>query len=131
MIRRFSLFLGLFVACFIAQLLLPWWWVVAPICALGGFWLGRSGGTAFGAGFLGVGLGWVLAATVPWLLTGSALPGRVAALLNLPGGGFVLVAMAGLMSGVMGGLATVTGWWLRQTGGRGTFESAHTTPGKS
>ncbi|MBC7446988.1 MAG: hypothetical protein H7330_02905 [Hymenobacteraceae bacterium] len=120
----------LFLVCLIAQLLLPWWWVIAPICAAGGFWLGRTGGGTFTAGFLGVGLGWVLAATVPWLLTHSALPGRVASLLTLPGGGPVLVALAGVVSGLVGGLAALTGWWLRRTGGRGTFESAHTTPGK-
>lgn len=125
--KYLPLTLVLFVACFVAQLLLPWWWVVAPICALGGFWLGRSGAAAFAAGFLGVGLGWVLAATVPWLLTHSALPGRVATLLTLPGGGAVLVAVAGVVSGLVGGLAAVTGWWLRQTRGRGTFESRHTT----
>ncbi len=127
MLRRFALFLTLFAACFVVQLFVPWWWVVAPICCLGGFWLGRAGLPTFGAGFAGVGLGWVLAATVPWLLTGSALPGRVAELLKLPGGGITLVAMAGLVSGLVGGLAAVTGWWLRATRGRGTFESRHTT----
>ena len=125
---RFALPLLLFVVCFVAQLFLPWWWVVTPICAVGGFWWGRAGGATFAAGFVGVGLGWALAATVPWLLTGSALPGRVATLLSLPGGGPAVIILAGVMSGLLGGLAAVTGWWLRQTGGRGTFESAHTTP---
>lgn len=122
------LFVLLFVLCLVAQLLLPWWWVVAPICAAGGFWLGRSGLATAAAGFLGVGLGWVLAATVPWVLTGSALPGRVATLLNIPGGGIMVVVLAGVASGLVGGLAAVTGWWLRVTGGRGTIESPHSTP---
>ncbi len=95
----------------------------------GGYWLGRSGLTTAAAGFMGVGLGWVLAAAVPWVLTGSALPGRVATLLGMPGGGGMgLVVLAGVASGLVGALATVTGWWMRATRGRGTFESAHSTP---
>lgn len=113
----------LFIVCLLVQLFLPWWWVAVPVCLLAGFALGRGGGATFGAGFVGVGLGWVLAATVPWLLTASTLPGRVAALLSLPGGGLVLVVLAGVLSGLVGGLAAVTGWWLRQTSGRGSVES--------
>ncbi len=123
----FRLFLVLFIVCLIAQLLLPWWWVVAPICAIGGYWLGRRGGATFTAGFLGVGAGWALAALVPWLITASALPGRVAELLGAPGGGTTLVVMAGVLSGLVGGVAAVTGWWFRVTGGRGTVESRHST----
>lgn len=107
-----KLFAILFFAALLVQWLLPWWSVV-PVCLLVGYLLARSGGWAFGAGFLAVGLGWVLVAGLLWSLTHSLLPGRVATLLGLPNGAILLV-LSGVLSGLLGGLATVTGWWLRR-----------------
>lgn len=116
------LFIVLFIACLLVQLVLPWW-SIALVCLIGGFALGRGGASTFGAGFLAVAAGWALAATMPWLLTGSALAERVAGLLKLPGGSLVLLILTGVVGGLVGGLATLTGWWFRATGGRGTRES--------
>lgn len=106
------LFAFIFFAALLVQWLLPWWSFV-PVGLLGGYLLARSGGQAFGLGFLAVGLGWSLVATGLWLTTHSLLPGRVATLLGLPGGA-LLVGLAGVLSGLLGGLATVTGWWVRR-----------------
>jgi hypothetical protein len=107
-----KLFAVLFFAALLVQWLLPWWSFV-PVCLLGGYLLARSGGRAFGAGFLAVGLGWALVASLLWSLTHSLLPGRVGTLLGLPNGA-VLVVLSGVLSGLLGGVATVTGWWLRR-----------------
>lgn len=119
------LFLVLFLACLLVQLLLPWW-SITLVCLMGGYALGRSGAGAFGGGFAAVTAGWALAALVPWVLTHSTLPDRVATLLKLPGGGPVLLVVAAVLGGLIGGLATLSGWWLRVTGGRGTTESGFT-----
>ena len=108
------LFLVLFVGCLLVQLVLPWW-TLAVVCLAGGYALGRGGGSAFGAGFLAVLSGWALAAAVPWLVTGSALATRVAGLLKLPGGGLVLLLIAAVLGGLVGGIAALSGWWLRMT----------------
>jgi hypothetical protein len=107
-----KLFAVLFIAALLVQWLLPWWSFV-PVCVLGGYLLARSGGQAFGAGFLAIGLGWTGVASVLWLLTHSLLPGRVATLLGLPSGA-LLAVLTGVLSGLLGGIATVTGWWLRR-----------------
>ena len=108
--RLFSLIL---VLAFLAQLFLPWW-VIAPLCFGLAAGLGSPAGRAFGAGFAGIGLGWLL--TAAWLNAKSAsiLSHRVAQLLPLGGNSWVLVLATALLGGLVGGLAALAGSWARQ-----------------
>ena len=94
------------------QLVLPWWSL--PAVAFGvGLALAPSGGAAFGAGFGGAALSWLLPAA--WLAyqNQGLLAHRVAQLLPLGGSTPALVAVAGLVAGLSGGLAALAGAWLR------------------
>ncbi|GGG45228.1 hypothetical protein [Hymenobacter glacieicola] len=115
MSRFWFLVLMIFVLSSLAQLLLPWWSVV-PVCLLLAAWRGISGGRAFLAGLLGVGLSWWLPAA--WLNTHGAglLATKVATLLPLGGSGWALAAVSGLLAGLVGGLAALSGAWARQAG---------------
>ncbi|MBX0292649.1 hypothetical protein K3G63_19550 [Hymenobacter sp. HSC-4F20] len=97
----------------LAQLLLPWWVVVPVAFAVAAGW-GATGGRAFLAGLLGVGLSWWLPAL--WLHTHGAarLADRLATLLPLGGSGWTLALVSGLVAGVVGGLAALSGAWVRQ-----------------
>lgn len=95
------------------QLVLPWWSVV-PLCLALAAWFRVSGGGAFLAGLLGVGLGWWLPAL--WLNTHGAglLAARVATLLPLGSNAGLLVLVGGLLAGLVGGLAALSGALLRR-----------------
>lgn len=107
------LFLLILACCALGQWLLPWWCIV-PICFLLAAWRGNSGGRAFLAGLLGAGLSWWLPAV--WLnLHGvERLAQRLATLLPLGGSSWALVLVAGLLAGLLGGLAALSGTWTRQ-----------------
>ncbi|UOQ66573.1 hypothetical protein [Hymenobacter volaticus] len=98
---------------FIAQLFLPWW-VIMPLCLLLAAWRGVSGGRSFVAGFLGVGLGWLIMASWLSLRNEGLLAHRVAQLLPLGGQGWLLVLVTAVIGGLVGGLAALAGTWLRQ-----------------
>ncbi|WP_140468419.1 hypothetical protein [Hymenobacter nivis] len=107
------LLLSIFVLALLVQLFLPWW-TVAPLCFGLAAGLGAPGGRAFGAGFAGIGLGWLLAAA--WLNARSAgiLSHRMAQLLPLGGSGWALVLATALVGGLVGGVAALAGAWARQ-----------------
>jgi hypothetical protein len=112
------LFLSILILAFFTQLFLPWW-TIAPLCFILAAALGSTGGRAFGAGFAGIGLGWLLMAA--WLNVNSAsiLSHRVAQLLPLGGQGWVLVLVTAVLGGLVGGLAALAGCWARQAAGVG------------
>ncbi|QJX47010.1 hypothetical protein HMJ29_08715 [Hymenobacter taeanensis] len=101
------------IVCALGQLLLPWWCIV-PICFLLAAWRGASGGLAFLAGLLGAGLSWWIPAV--WLNMHGVerLAQRLATLLPLGGNAALLVLLSGLIAGLVGGLAALSGAWFRQ-----------------
>ncbi|RSK42753.1 hypothetical protein [Hymenobacter perfusus] len=107
------LFLLVLLACALVQLFLPWWMLV-PVCLLLAAWRNPSGGRAFVAGLLGAGFSWWLPAA--WLASHGAglLATRVAMLLPLGGSTPLLVLVSGLLAGIVGGLACLSGTWLRR-----------------
>lgn len=112
------LFLLILVLAAAAQWLLPWW--SAAVAAFGlAFLLPRPGGRAFLAGFGGVGLGWLLLAAWLHLQTDGRLSHRVAELLPLHGNGWLLVLLTAVLGGLVGGLAALSGAWLRQAFAQG------------
>jgi hypothetical protein len=108
-----GLLLLILVLAAVAQLFLPWW-VIAPLCFLLAAWSGASGGRAFGAGFLGIGIGWLLLAGWQQATSASLLSHRVAVLLPLGGQGWLLVLVTAVVGGLVGGVAALAGSWLRQ-----------------
>lgn len=107
------LFLLILVLAAVAQLFLPWW-VITPLCLLLAAWRGPSGGRAFLAGFLGIGLGWLLLAGWLHIQNDGLLSHRVAQLLPLGGQGWLLVVLTAVVGGLVGGLAALAGAWLRR-----------------
>ncbi|MBW3130584.1 MULTISPECIES: hypothetical protein [Hymenobacter] len=107
------LFLLILIAATVAQIFLPWWCIV-PVAFLLALLVGRTGGKAFLAGFFGVGLGWLVLAI--WLngQNNSVLAHRVAELLPLSGSIALLLLVTIIVGGLVGGLAALSGCWLRQ-----------------
>ncbi|HEX8656238.1 MAG TPA: hypothetical protein VF690_01815 [Hymenobacter sp.] len=97
----------------VVQLVLPWWSMAAVAFGVG-FGLARTGRAAFWAGFGGAGLSWLLPAA--WLShqNNGLLAQRVAQLLPLGGSAGALVVVAGVVAGLVGGLAALAGVWTRQ-----------------
>jgi hypothetical protein len=96
-----------------AQLDLPWW-SLAAVAFVVSLAIADSGKVAFWVGFAGAGLSWLLPAA--WLAyqNDGLLAHRVAQLLPLGGSPVALVAVAGLVAGLVGGLSGLAGVWLRQ-----------------
>ena len=106
------LFLLIFLLSTLAQLWLPWW-VVLPLCLGLAAWRRPAAGAAFLAGLLGVALSWWLPAA--WLNTHGSelLATRLATLLPLGGNSWLLVLLGGVLAGLVGGLAAMSGAWLK------------------
>ncbi|MBC8082160.1 MAG: hypothetical protein H7Z21_03040 [Hymenobacter sp.] len=107
------LFLLILVLAFAAQLFLPWW-VITPLCFGLAAWRGMTGGRAFLAGFLGVGLGWLALAGWLSMRNDGLLAHRVAQLLPLGGQSGLLVLATAILGGLIGGLAALAGAWARR-----------------
>lgn len=96
---------------YIAELFFPWWSVV--VCAfLVNFLLPTKGFNAFLSGFLGVGLLWLMFAWAIDADTNSILSAKVAMLFQLSSSS-LMVAVTGLVGGITGGFAALTGSLLR------------------
>lgn len=95
-----------------AELLLPWWSVVIVAFIIGFIWKSSSA-NAFLSGILGVGLLWFGAALFFSTSINSPLPTHVAALFNL-GSSILLAAATGLVGGIAGGMASLSGNYLNK-----------------
>lgn len=94
------------------QIFLPWW-VITPLCLVLAFTWPVRGGWAFLAGFIGIGLGWLVLASWLNVRNEGLLAHRVAQLLPLGGYGWLLVFITALLGGLVGGLAALAGAWAR------------------
>lgn len=102
----------IFVLASAVQLDLPWW-SLAVVAFVVGLAIAPSGRVAFWAGFAGAALSWLLPAA--WLAqqNDGLLAHRVAQLLPLGGSPVALVLVTGVVAGLVGGLAALSGCWLR------------------
>lgn len=97
----------------VLQMGLPWW--SAPVLAfVVCFGQAQSGRAAFCAGFLGLGLSWLVPAAWLAFQNNGLLAHRVAQLLPLGGSVPVLVLATTLIIGLAGGLAGLAGRWTRE-----------------
>ena len=98
-------------SCYVAELFFPWW-IIAVCAFVVNLFLPTKGFNAFLSGFLGVGLLWLLFAWLIDLNTSSLLSDKVARLFELSNTS-VLVAATGLVGGLVGGFAAMSGSLFR------------------
>jgi uncharacterized membrane protein YbjE (DUF340 family) len=95
-----------------AELFLPWWSVIFCAFAIG-FIFPTKGFDDFLGGFLGVGLLWLGFAWGIDLHTDSILTKQVAPILYM-NNALMVVAVTGLLGGIVGGFAALSGSQLRR-----------------
>ncbi|MFI5135694.1 MAG: hypothetical protein ACHQD9_07565 [Chitinophagales bacterium] len=105
------LFFLIAILSFLFQLFLPWWSlaIVAFGCA---FFLGRKSVKSFSAGFLASGIVWLLMALFIHFTKGDLMTNRISQLLSLPSS-WLLYLITFLIAGIIGGLAAVSGFYLK------------------
>lgn len=108
------LFLLILILTAIAQYLVPWWGVVALVPFAVAAWRARSAGGAFGAGFLGIALLWLLVAGWQSFANDHLLAGRMAQVLPLGGSSVLLLTATALLGGLVGGMAAWAGYLGRR-----------------
>ncbi|MFP4092554.1 MAG: hypothetical protein ACLFUB_02220 [Cyclobacteriaceae bacterium] len=97
---------------YLAELFLPWWSVVL-VAFLVGFWLPNKGITAFLAGFLGVGLLWMIYAWLIDLESSSILSERLSGIFSM-NSGVMMIIITGLVGGLTGAFAALSGSQFRR-----------------
>lgn len=102
--------LAIIILGFFLELFLPWW-SVALAAFVGGLLINTR--TNFLAGFLAVGLLWIMNALIADLSSDSGLADRVARIFMLHNKALLLLVIF-LLSGLVGGFATMTGGSLRR-----------------
>ncbi|RDC65008.1 hypothetical protein [Adhaeribacter pallidiroseus] len=100
------------IIAFALQFFLPWW-IVAPVSFGLAAWRGRNGWAAFGTGFLGIGLGWLLLSAFIHFRTAGILTNKVGQLFSLPNPTLLLLITA-LIGGVVGGFSAWAGYCCRR-----------------
>ena len=102
-----SLVLGLF-----AQGYLPWWYF-AVIAFIVGLWRAKKGWIAFLTGFLAIFILWLGMSAYLDALSSSRLTTKLAAIFSL-GSSYYLYIITLLIGGLVGGLASLSGFWLKR-----------------
>ncbi len=95
----------------VAELMWPWWGL-APAALVAGAVGGKSTGRSAAAGFSGVALLWLFSSLYSHWSSGGILTAAMAELLQLRGAA-VLLALTAVFGGVLGALATSSGFLLR------------------
>jgi len=98
---------------FFGQLFAPWW-IIAIIPFLIEITFPGNKSFAFFPGFYGIFLLW--AGYAFWMdhQTGSILSSRIALLFHLPPWPLAVVLLTGLLGGILGGLSSLSGNYLRR-----------------
>jgi len=99
---------------FISGIYLPWWGF-AISTLLVAVLVHQRPGRAFLAGLLGVFLLWAGLAWWIDMKNNSVLSSKIASVLPLGGNAILLVLVTGLLGGLVGGFAAMTGHYLRAT----------------
>lgn len=94
------------------SLFLPWWSVFIPGLIIGAL-LGRSGGSSFLWGFVGIAALWLIQTLFVHIGNDGVLTARIADLFSLPAGWLVILITV-IMGGLIGGITTLTGYLFRK-----------------
>lgn len=106
------LFLIITIIAFVLQLFLPWW--ILAVVAFGlTFWLARRAGQAFLAGFLGIGLSWLVMSLFFHMRNQGLLTAKVAALFTLPNS-LLLILLTIFIGALVGGVFALAGYYCRK-----------------
>lgn len=97
---------------FISGLFLPWWGI-AITSLLVAVLIHQKAGKAFLAGLLGVMLLWAGLAWWIDMKNNGVLSKKIASVLPLGGNAMLLILVTGLLGGLVGGFAAMTGSYLR------------------
>jgi hypothetical protein len=100
----------LMATAFLLQLILPWWSIAIAAFAFGFFFKQRY---PFLNGFLAIFILWAAAAGYISYINDGILAQRLTNLLNLPYN-FLPVIITGMVGGITGGTAVLTGFYLRK-----------------
>lgn len=98
-------------SAWLLSLILPWWSLAIPAVVLG-YLLGKTGWSAFGFGFLGIGGWWLIQTVYIHLANDGILTTRIAELFSLPSSWFIILITV-IIGGLSGGLSTLTGYLLK------------------
>lgn len=110
------LFILIFIFSFLIQLLLPWW-SFAIVAALLSYFLSKKSFQTFLIGFIACGLVWLTMAFYTTALSGSIMTDRIAQLFQLPNS-TLLYVICFLVAALVGGLAALTGNYLKKAMGK-------------
>ena len=102
------LFLIIFILSLLAGFILPWWFV-ALTAFFAAYFLGKTSGKSFGAGFLAVALAWAILALIKSIPNENVLATRVATLFPLHAWWFLVLLVTAIIGGLIGGMAAWTG----------------------
>jgi hypothetical protein len=106
--------LAIMIVAFVLELFLPWYYI-AVAAFIGGYILKSKAN--FLAGFLAIGILWslyaLLQSSVPSSLPPNDLADRVAKIFTLPGKEW-LILITGIIGGLVGGFAALTGSLLKR-----------------
>ena len=97
---------------FISGLFLPWWGIATAALLVAAI-IHQKAGKAFLSGLLGIFLLW---AGIAWWIdikNTSVLSQKVASILPLGGNTIAIIAVTGLVGGLVGGFAAMSGSFLR------------------
>lgn len=108
---RWMMFVFVCLAGGVASLYAPWW-VIAPVALVGGLVLPCSPGKSLVAGIFAFGLLWSGGAAYFHQAGDGIVAARIAAMLGI-GHPWLLVVLCGIIGGVVGGVATLAGSFLR------------------
>ena len=95
------------------QMFLPWWWLLAVVAFVIGYLINLAGYKAFIAGFVGNAAVWWGYAGYTRIRTHGILSNKIAVLFHLPNP-WLLVLIAGIIAGLVGGMAAVSGRELKR-----------------
>lgn len=104
-------FIAILFFSWLITLFFPWWGIIIPAIIFGAMFL-KSGLRAFFIGFLATGLAWFLQALYIDIMNESILSTRIAEMTGV-GSHWIILLATFLIAAVVGGVATLAGYFLK------------------